>query len=86
MSPDHHSSRQSQLQDEDLSPDYCAGSSELFQNHLYGVSIPGGWLKIWSVEFTRCMVNHMSPADNDTDLWIAVIALGPLLTGHLASD
>lgn len=46
---------------------------------------PGGWLKIWSVGFTYCTVTHRSPADNDTDLWITVTALGPLLSGHLAS-
>lgn len=46
---------------------------------------PGGWLKIWSVGFTYCTVTHRSPADNDIDLWITVTALGPLLSGHLAS-
>lgn len=71
---------QSQMQDEDPSPNYSTGSASMECPYLQE------WLKIWSVGFSHCPVNHVSPADNCTALWVAVTVLGPLLTGCSASD
>ncbi|NXP39850.1 CRHBP protein, partial [Leiothrix lutea] len=91
--------KQSQTQDEDPSPDYSAGSSELFQQHLSRVSIPGGMAenlvsRIYS--FPSCNVISQTPSGRFTMviphqhrncsfsiIYPVVIKISDLILGHL---